>query len=264
MSALELVNPVYTQIENNSVMYANQTIKGIEDQIDGSSPTVAKCLGSVNRHIHYGFNTNVVLSVSSTIGDDSYPSVNIGAKTILVKGLFCDTSDNNRYKPREATFNLWGTTPINTAHTGTNLFAVVNSIDVITVGDNNTNFGLIDVVADGTTDLYGCIQIGHSKSNVLSFGTGYNQQHLLKEIHLSSSCHTASVLELYEQNLNTGLKILISKIQLNSNSTHIEQQINHKIPKIGAYVFFGILSNLEPVLSGDTNHICCNITSLVA
>ena len=259
MSLLELVNPVYTQIENKSVMYNNTTIKGIEDQITVGS----FALGSVNRQIHYGFNTNVVLSVSSTSANDAEGAPQ-GAKAILVSGLFCDTSDNNRYKPREATFPLLGAVAQTTPISGTNSFAVINSIEVITVGTSQTNQGVINVIANGTTDLYGCIQIGHSKSNTLSFGTGYNQQHLLKEIHLSSSCHTASVLELYEQNLNTGLKTLISKIQLNSNSTHIEQQINHKIPKTGAYVIFGILSNLEPVLSGDTNHICCNITSLVA
>ena len=58
MSLLQSTESVYSQIEDKSVFYTNQTIKGIEDQLAVGS----FALGSINRQIHYGFNTNVVLS----------------------------------------------------------------------------------------------------------------------------------------------------------------------------------------------------------
>lgn len=259
MSLLQSTESVYSQIEDKSVFYTNQTIKGIEDQLAVGS----FALGSINRQIHYGFNTNVVLSVSSTSANDAEGAPQ-GAKSILVRGLFCDTADSNRYKVRQTTFPLLGAVAQTTPISGTNSFAVINSIEVITVGTSQTNQGVINVVANGTTDLYGCIQVGQTKSNVFSHAVGYNQSLLVKEIHISSMCHTACVLEIFEQNLNSGLKTLISKIHMNSISGHINQPLNHKVPTEGANVLYANLTNLEPILAGDTNHICCNITSLVA
>tara|TARA_R110000787_G_scaffold2453_5_gene9763 strand:+ start:1821 stop:2585 length:765 start_codon:yes stop_codon:yes gene_type:complete len=247
---------VYTQIENKSVYYVNNVVRGIEDQLTTGTTT----LGSVNREIKYKFNENIALDIKSTDANDTSAG-GVGAKTLIVNGLWCDTSDSNRLIERAAIFDLDGTSSASLV-SGINSFAVINDMVVDTFGSENTNVGRLDAVAVGTTDLFSTIQIRHSKSNTFSHAVPSSKTMLVKEIHISSMCHTACVLELYEQSLNSGRKTLISKIHLNSNSTHIHQPLNHKVPS--HYVFYAMLLPLEPILAEDTNHICCNITSLVA
>ena len=231
---------VYTQIENKSVYYVNNVVRGIEDQLTTGTTT----LGSVNREIKYKFNENIALDIKSTDANDTSAG-GVGAKTLIVNGLWCDTSDSNRLIERAAIFDLDGTSSASLV-SGINSFAVINDMVVDTFGSENTNVGRLDAVAVGTTDLFSTIQIRHSKSNTFSHAVPSSKTMLVKEIHISSMCHTA----------------LISKIHLNSNSTHIHQPLNHKVPS--HYVFYAMLLPLEPILAEDTNHICCNITSLVA
>ena len=154
-----------------------------------------------------------------------------------------------------------GTTIVNTGDgiaSGTNLFCAVNKITVYSSGGSYCNTGDITAKATGTSTVFGILQATHYSSKCLHYATHHNEQLLVKNIHISSSMATACSVELFEQDLETGLKDMITKIFVGGSHSDILIPLNFKVGK--QKVFYATIVNLETVIG--TNHIAANISAI--
>ena len=69
---------------------------------------------------------------------------------------------------------------------------------------------------------------------------------------------TACSVELFEQDLNTGYKEMITKIFVGSSHSDMNHPLNIKIGKQKA--FYATITNLESLIG--SNHISANISAL--
>lgn len=250
MSLLNVVEPVYTQIRNQSAFVNNKSILGIDDTITAGTHT----LGGANQLLFLKLgHTNDGIDVISTSASDT--GAGTGVRTIAVEGLYCDTADGNRYKKRISKYTMAGTSN-GSLLSGVNSFAIIHKISVITAGSANVNVGSISCKI-GSSVL--CVmKPNEGISKVLTYGVEFGKLLLVKSLHVSSYCQTASTLRIEEQDLSTGKKTLITKIFLSTSTNHIDYPLNHKV-SAGHYIT-GTITNLETPTG--TNHICVKFESI--
>lgn len=260
MSLKEIVEPVYTQIFDRSARVNNTVIRAIDDTITAGTFTLGSS-GNLNVFIigGSGSGANTALDVVSTSAAD-VRNTGTGARKVTVEGLFTDIADSNKRKPRTCIFNMNGTTIVNTGAgiTGTNSFCAVNKITVLDFGNTFTNQGVITVKKTGTATVFGILQLKHFSSKSMFYATAHDEQLLIKDIHISSSLATASSVELFEQDLQTGGKKLIGKLFVGNNHSDINHPLNFKVGKTKA--FYATITTLESVIS--TNHISANVSAI--
>ena len=258
MSLKEIVEPIYTQIEDRSARVDNQIIRAIDDTIVNGTFTLG---GSGNLIAFKIGGTNTALDIVSTSTADVRDTGN-GARTIRVDGLFADTNDGNKRKPRFCIFNMNGTTVVNTGSgiaSGTNLFCAVNKITVLSTGAAYCNAGDITAKATGASTVFGILQSTHFSSKVMFLATAHNQQLLIKDIHISSSLATAGSIEIFEQDLDTGLKEMLGKVFVGNSHSDILHPLNYRVGKQKA--FYITITNLESVIG--SNHIAANVSAIL-
>tara|TARA_R110000822_G_scaffold74383_2_gene178680 strand:- start:764 stop:1522 length:759 start_codon:yes stop_codon:yes gene_type:complete len=250
MSLLNIVEPIYTQIKDLSSLVNNKTIVGIQDSITAGTFT----LGGANQLMFLKVgNTNSAIDVISTSASDT--SNGVGARTILVEGLYCDSADGNKYKNRVSIFTLAGTSN-GSLTSGINSFAMVHKISVATTGSSNVNVGSIS--AKISTSVCCVLNPSEGVSKILTHGVPYGKELLVKNLHISSYCQTAAILRIEEQDLSTGRKKLLTKLFLAVNTSHIDYPLNHKVPA-GSYIT-GNITNLETPTG--TNNISAKFESV--
>ena len=255
MTVFSQTQPIYAQIDSRSSNLTNLIIKGI----DNTSATGNFTLGATQNVIDYEFNGNVAFTVVSSSTADTNSS-GIGARTIIVKGLFCDTGDSNKYKPRQATYTLNGTTNVTTASTGTNSFAVVNSVEVGNFGSGNCNQGAIKVMQTGAlTNIFGIIPATFGASTTLSFGVSDRNELLVSDMHVTATMQSAFLLEIYTQSLNTGNRLLVTKLPITDKSSNIVIPLNINVEK--NHVIYGKISHMETVVG--TNLISVSVETVL-
>jgi len=260
MSLKEIVEPIYTQIEDRSARVSNTVIRAIDDTAVAGTFTLGSS-GNLNVFkISDGSGANTALDVKSTSALD-VRDTGTGARQVKVEGLVSDTSDSNKRKPQTCVFNMNGTTIVNTGSgiaSGTNLFCAVNKITVFSSGNTFTNQGDISVKQTSTSTVYNILQAKHFSSKSMFYATAHNEQLLIKDIHISSSLATACSIELFEQDLESGHKEMIGKLFVGSNHSDINHPLNYKIGK--TKVFFAEITNLEAIIG--TNHIAANVSAI--
>ena len=260
MSLKEIVEPIYTQIEDRSARVDNQIIRAIDDTIVAGTFTLGGSGNLIAFKIGDGAGANTALDIVSTSTADVRNNGN-GARTIRVDGLFADTNDGNKRKPRFCIFNMNGTTVVNTGSgiaSGTNLFCAVNKITVLSTGAAYCNAGDITAKATGASTVFGILQSTHFSSKVMFLATAHNQQLLIKDIHISSSLATAGSIEIFEQDLDTGLKEMLGKVFVGNNHSDILHPLNYRVGKQKA--FYITITNLESVIG--SNHIAANVSAI--
>jgi len=260
MSLKEIVEPIYTQIFDRSARVSNTVIRAIDDTATAGTFTLGSA-GNLNSFkISDGAGANTAVDVKSTSALD-VRDTGTGARQVKVEGLFADTSDSNKRKPQTCVFNMNGTTIVNTGSgiaSGTNLFCAVNKITVFSSGNTYCNQGDISVKQTSTSTVYGILQAKHFSSKSMFYATAHDEQLLIKDIHISSSMATACSIELFEQDLESGLKEMIGKIFVGSAHSDINHPLNYKVGK--TKVFYATITNLEAVIG--TNHIAANISAI--
>ena len=260
MSLKEIVEPIYTQIEDRSARVSNTVIRAIDDTAVAGTFTLGSS-GNLNVFkISDGSGANTALDVKSTSALD-VRDTGTGARQVKVEGLVSDTSDSNKRKPQTCVFNMNGTTIVNTGSgiaSGTNLFCAVNKITVFSSGNTFTNQGDISVKQTSTSTVYNILQAKHFSSKSMFYATAHNEQLLIKDIHISSSLATACSIELFEQDLESGHKEMIGKLFVGSNHSDINHPLNYKIGK--TKVFFAEITNLEAIIG--SNHIAANVSAI--
>ena len=250
MSLVNIVEPIYTQIKDRSTLVENKTIVGIDDAITAGTFT----LGGANQMLFLQLgNGNVAISITSTSALDT--AAGTGARTIAVEGLYCDTSDGNRYKKRISTFTMAGTSA-GSLLSGTNSFAMIYKMNVLTAGSANVNAGSISSKLN--TSVLCVLKPNEGESKILTHGVPHGKSLLVKSLHISSYCQTAATLRIEEQDLSTGRKKLLTKMFLAVNTSHIDYPLNHKVPA-GSYIT-GTITNLETPTG--TNHISAKFVSI--
>ncbi len=260
MSLKEIVEPVYTQIFDRSARVNNTIVRAIDEQATAGTFTLGSA-GNLNSFkIGDGAGANTALDLVSTSALD-VRDTGTGARQVRVDGLFADTADSNKRKPQFCVFNMNGTTIVNTGSgifSGTNLFCAVNKISVISSGNTYCNQGSITAKATGAATVFGILQPKHFSSKSLFYATSHTEQLLIKDLHISSSMATACSIELFEQDLDSGLKELIGKIFVGNVHSDINHPLNFKVGK--TKVFYATITNLETVIG--TNHISANISAI--
>tara|TARA_R110000751_G_scaffold160621_1_gene266262 strand:- start:661 stop:1449 length:789 start_codon:yes stop_codon:yes gene_type:complete len=260
MSLKEIVEPIYTQIFDRSARVENKVITAIDDVAAAGTFTLGSNGNLLSFKISDGAGANTALDIVSTSTAD-VKSSGAGARQVVVDGLFYDAADGNKRKPRNCVYNMNGTTIVNTGDgiaSGTNLFCAVNKITVYSSGGSYCNTGDITAKATGTSTVFGILQATHYSSKCLHYATHHNEQLLVKNIHISSSMATACSIELFEQDLESGLKNMITKIFVGSSHSDILIPLNFKVGK--QKVFYATIINLETVIG--TNHIAANISAI--
>jgi len=223
MSLKIVQEPIYNQIKDVSSSFDNLVIRGVDELIAGSGNVV----GFNQNSVYIQFNGNVAVDVVSTSTDDT--NLGIGCQKVRVNGLFSDASDGNKLKPRQAEFNMNGTTIVNSASSGTNLFSVVNSVEMIDNGTGNCNQGNITVKKTTTSSLMGFIKATYSKSHAFIYAVPNSASLLVKDIHISAFAQTACNLKIYTQSLNSGLRKLETQLLITDNTNHINHPVNLKV-----------------------------------
>jgi len=254
MSLKEICEQIYVQIEDKSSRVINRMLRGIDDVVVNGTKT----LGGGGNQVSFKIDaTNVVLDVVSSSGVDTV--LGTGARKVKVQGLFVDSSDGNKIKTRTCVYNMDGVTPA-TVSSGTNSFCVVNSMEIVEsqVGSLRWNAGDISAYMTGTTVHFGIIQATKWSSKVLLRATATDSEFLLKELHISAQTQTGCSLSLFQQDLITGGKELITKLYLGNSHGDLTHPLNHKVPQhTGIYVE---IANVETVVG--TNHISANISCI--
>tara|TARA_R110002012_G_scaffold11771_4_gene52683 strand:- start:228 stop:992 length:765 start_codon:yes stop_codon:yes gene_type:complete len=245
--------PIYNQIKDTSAAYENLTIRGLQESLTTNITTV----GFTDTQPIIMFNSTTALQVVSTSTDDA--AGGIGAQKIRVSGLYSDAGDNNKYKPRVAEFAMNGTTTVSSASSGTNLFSIINKVEMVDNGTGNCNQGDIKVFRTGTTNLMGFIKATYSHSHAFFFGVSDSKTLLIKDLHLSCFAQTACIIKIYTQNLITGARVLNTQILITDTTTHINHQLNLKINS--NLVVFAHVSNLETIIG--SNFITMNASTLL-
>ena len=211
MSLKEIVEPIYTQIEDKSARVNNTLIRAIDDAAAAGTFTLGASSNLLAFKIGDSAGANTALDLVSTSALDVRTS-GTGARQVKVEGLVADTSDSNKRKPQTCVFNMNGTTIVNTGSgvaSGINLFCAVNKITVFSTGNTYSNAGDITAKQTGTSTVYGILQATHFSSKCLHYATRSSEELLIKSIHISSAMATACSVELFEQDLNTGYKEMI-------------------------------------------------------
>ncbi len=260
MSLKEIVEPIYTQIDNRSARITNVVIKGIDDVATAGTNTLGAAGNLLAFKIGDSAGANTALDIVSTSALDTRDTGN-GVRTVRVSGLFYDASDSNFRKPRDCVFKMNGTTIVNTGSgvvSGTNLFCAVTKIEVVTAGSSLCNVGTITAKATGTSSVFNILQPGHYSSKSMFYVTGSKEQLLLKQIHISSSMATAATIEIFEQDIDNGLKILVDKLFVGNSHSDITRPLNHKVGNQKA--LYATITNLETVVG--TNHISANFSAV--
>lgn len=236
MSLKEIVEPIYNQIANQNVIAENKQIRAIDNSLFSTNSGI-NTLGAGGNILRPKLTVddngdNTALDIVSSVTTDVRTS-GTGARQVLVEGLFFDGTDSKR-KYRKCVFKMNGTTIVNSGDgivSGTNLFCVVNKITVETHGNSLTNNGIITAKATGTSVVMGVLQANYFSSKMLSYAPPTKHTLLIKELYLSSFSQTASSIQLFAQNLNTGSKDLITKVSLSSGmATDVSVPINLKLP----------------------------------
>lgn len=223
MSLQIVQEPIYNQIKNTSSAFDNVVIRGVDELIAGSGNVV----GFNQSSVYIEYNGTVAVDVVSTSTADT--SGGVGCQRIKVSGLISDSGDSLKYKPRVAEFIMNGTTIVNSATIGTNLFSIINSVEMIGNGTGNCNQGDITVKKTGTASLMGFIKATYSKSHAFSYGVSNTSTLLVKDIHISANAQTACNLKIYTQNLITGARKLETQILIKDTTNHISHQVNLKV-----------------------------------
>ena len=260
MSLKEIVEPIYTQIEDKSARVNNTIIRAVDDAAAVGTFTLGASGKLIAFKISDGAGANTALDIVSTSTAD-VRDTGAGARQIRVEGLVADTSDGNKRKYQVCVFNMNGTTIVNTGSgisTGTNLFCAVNKITVYSSGAGYTNAGDITAKVTGTSTVFGILQSTHFTSKCLFLATNHKEELLVKALHISSHMATACSVELFEQDLNTGYKEMITKIFVGSSHSDMNHPLNIKIGKQKA--FYATITNLESLIG--SNHISANISAL--
>ena len=260
MSLKEIVEPIYTQINNRSARITNVVIKGIDDAAVAGTKTLGAGGNLLSFKIGDSAGANTALDVVSSVATDTRDTGN-GARTVRVSGFFYDSSDSNFRKARNCVFKMNGTTIVNTGSgivSGTNLFCAVTKIEVVSAGSSNCNDGIITAKATGTSTVFNVLQATHYTSKSMLYVTGSKEQLLLKQIHISSAMATAATVEIFEQDIDNGLKILIDKLFVGNNHSDITRPLNHKVGNQKA--LYATITNLESVIG--VNHISANISAV--
>lgn len=259
MSLKEIVEPIYTQIEDKSARVNNTLIRAIDDTASAGTFTLGASSNLLAFKIGDASGANTALDIVSTSALD-VRTTGTGARQVKVEGLFADTSDGNKRKPQTCVFNMNGTTIVNTGDgiaSGTNLFCAVNKITVFSTGNTYSNAGDITAKQTGTGTVYGMLQATHFSSKCLHYATRSSEELLVKSIHISSAMATACSVELFEQDMDNGHKELLGKVYV-GQAPDIQHPLHLKIGK--GKVFYATITNLEPVLG--TNHISANVSAL--
>lgn len=260
MSLKQIAEPIYTQIDDKSSQMKNIVIKGIDDAAVAGTKTLGAAGNLLSFKIGDSAGANTALDIVSSVVTDTRDTGN-GARTVRVTGFFYDASDSNFRKPRTCVFKMNGTTIVNTGSgilTGTNLFCAVTKIEVVTAGSSLCNDGTITAKATGTSTVFNVLQPTHYSSKSMLYVTGSKEQLLLKQIHISSSMATAATIEIYEQDIDNGLKILIDKLFVGNSHSDITRPLNHKVGNQKA--LYANITNLEAVIG--TNHISANMSAV--
>ena len=150
MSLKEIVEPIYTQIDNKSARITNIVIKGIDDSAVAGTKTLGAAGNLLAFKIGDSAGANTALDIVSTNSTDTRDTGN-GARNVRVSGFFYDSSDSNFRKARTCVFKMNGTTIVNTGSgilSGTNLFCAVTKIEVVTAGSTLCNAGTITAKAN--------------------------------------------------------------------------------------------------------------------
>ena len=259
MSLKEIVEPIYTQIEDKSARVNNTLIRAIDDAAAAGTFTLGASSNLLAFKIGDSAGANTALDLVSTSALDVRTS-GTGARQVKVEGLVADTSDCNKRKPQTCVFNMNGTTIVNTGSgvaSGINLFCAVNKITVFSTGNTYSNAGDITAKQTGTSTVYGILQATHFSSKCLHYATRSSEELLIKSIHISSAMATACSVELFEQDLDSGEKELLGKVFVGT-TPDIQHPLNLKIGK--GKIFYATITNLEAVLG--TNHISANVSAL--
>ena len=259
MSLKEIVEPIYTQIEDKASRVNNTILRAVDDTLVAGTFTLGASGNLLSFKISDGAGANTALDVVSTTTTDVRTS-GAGARQVKVEGLVADTSDGNKRKPQTCVFNMNGTTIVNTGSgvaSGTNLFCVVNKITVFSTGTSYTNTGDITAKATGTSTVFGILQATHFSSKCLHYATRSSEELLVKSLHISSNMASACSIELFEQDLDTGHKELLGKVFV-GNTPDIQHPLHLKIGK--GKVFYATITNLDSVIG--TNHISANVSAL--
>jgi len=260
MSLKEIVEPIYTQIQDNSARVNNNMIRAIDDAAAAGTFTLGASSNLLAFKIGDGAGANTALDIVSTSATDLRDTGN-GARQVRVEGLVADTSDGNKRKPQACVFNMNGTTIVNTGsgiESGTNLFCAVNKITVVAAGSTLTNAGDITAKQTSTSTVYGILQANHFSSKCMFLATTHKEELLVKSLHISSNMATACSVELFEQDLDTGLKNLLTKVFCGNTHNDMKHPLNIKIGKQKA--FYATITNLEAIIG--TNHISANVSAL--
>ncbi len=259
MSLKEIVEPIYTQIEDKSARVNNTLIRAIDDAAAAGTFTLGASSNLLAFKIGDASGANTALDIVSTSALD-VRTTGTGARQVKVEGLVADTSDSNKRKPQTCVFNMNGTTIVNTGsgiESGTNLFCAVNKITVFSTGNTYSNAGDITAKQTGTSTVYGILQATHFSSKCLHYATRSSEELLVKSIHISSAFATACSVELFEQDLDSGHKELLGKVFVGT-TPDIQHPLHLKIGK--GKVFYATITNLEAILG--TNHISANVSAL--
>jgi len=196
MSLLNIVEPIYTQIKDKATIVQNKNILGIDDAITAGTNT----LGGGNQLLFIKL-------------------LNTGDGLDLISTSANDTADSNRYKKRVSTYTMAGTSA-GSLLSGVNTFAVVHKISVLTAGSGNVNAGTIS--AKIASSVCCVLKPNEGVSKVLTHGVPYGKELLVKALHISSYCQTASTLLVEQQDLATGRKQLLTKLFLGTSTNHID------------------------------------------
>ena len=253
MSLKIVQEPVYNQIKNSSSAFDNLTIVGMNETLTNGTSVVG--FNNTNALIQY--NGLTAVQVVSTSTDDT--ATGIGCQKIRVSGLYSDAGDGNKYKPRIAEFAMNGTTNVSSTTLGTNSFSIINKVELIGNGSGNCNQGDISVKKTGTSSLMGFIKATYSKSHAFFLGVSTNKNLLIKDIHISAFTQTASMIKIYTQSLIIGARKLESQILITDTTSHINHQINLKVPS--NHVVYADISNLEAI--NGSNFITMNASTLL-
>ena len=109
------------------------------------------------------------------------------------------------------------------------------------------------------SNIYAILPPTFGQTHSLSFGVSDRNKLLVSSIHLTTTMHSAFLLELYTQNLNTGKKLLVTKIPLTDDSSHLIVPLNLSVP--ANHVIFGNITNMESVVG--TNLISASLESVL-
>ena len=252
MSLINSAEPIYTQIANKNLAHNNVVIRGINDSISvgghtaGAGANLLKFKTNLN-------NENISVVSTSTADVDG----GAGAHIILIKGIYIDTNDSNKFKHKTTTWTMNGLTPVSTPTTGTNGFVAVNSMEVLSNGTHKlSNTGEI-TARFGVSDIVNLIHVEAGQSHSAFYAVKSGKELLIKEINITTLLQTACQIQVYILDLDTGLRTLIDKISLNGDE-NINQQLNLLV--VENHIVYAILVPLESIVG--TNHFSLNMSAI--